>query len=242
MERYPKSAYLMALIPELQRITLRIEPNRIQDVAPLFFGISLANRKGLTINSQLGQDAYALGILENRKGSKFYLEIGAYHPRIYSNTALLRDYGGWSGLSVDPNPHTARSFLDAGLKDSFYEIAVGSTEGVVSLLEKGALSEIKSESDNRQIYHEVKMITPKLLLEDLPPIDYLSLDIEGGELDVLNNWPWESSKPSLITVEHNFRTQEMKEIQKLLHANGYKCFLEDITEFENWYVLQDVVY
>jgi hypothetical protein len=48
-----------------------------------------------------------------------YLEIGAFHPFKYSNTATLRDVFGWIGCSVDPSSEAYKAFFDAGLSERF---------------------------------------------------------------------------------------------------------------------------
>ncbi len=70
-------------------------------------------------------------------------------------------------------------------------------------------------------------------------IDYLSIDTEGSEFDILNsfdfNWKY---KILMITVEHNF-TLKRNEIFELLSRYGYKRVYEDVSMFDDWYVRCD---
>ena len=55
-----------------------------------------------------------------------------------------------------------------------------------------------------------------------PTIDYLSLDVEGAELDILKTIPWEKVDIKVLTVEFNNKEQYKRDIVKLLVENGYK--------------------
>ena len=67
------------------------------------------------------------------------------------------------------------------------------------------------------------------------PIDYMSVDTEGSELDILSNFDFDKFGPSILTVEHNF-TALQDGIDKLLFANGYVRRFKDFTAFDAWYI------
>jgi hypothetical protein len=69
-------------------------------------------------------------------------------------------------------------------------------------------------------------------------IDYLSIDTEGSELDILSNFDFDYYKFKVITVEHNF-TEQREKINQLLTSKGYKQVLREISAFDDWYVLED---
>lgn len=52
-------------------------------------------------------------------------------------------------------------------------------------------------------------------------MDYLSLDTEGSELDILKAFPYQDFRFNCITVEHNFQERERAQILRLLEANAY---------------------
>ena len=81
------------------------------------------------------------------------------------------------------------------------------------------------------------MIGIKELVTTLPQITYLSLDIEGGELEILREYPWNISKPLVITVEHNNVAEIKSSIFKVLTEHGYKRILNNLSNFESWFVL-----
>ena len=66
-------------------------------------------------------------------------------------------------------------------------------------------------------------------------IDYMSVDTEGSELEILLNFPFEHFKFNLISIEHNYGPSRQK-LRKLLQKNGYKPFLEDLSKWDDWFV------
>jgi hypothetical protein len=67
-------------------------------------------------------------------------------------------------------------------------------------------------------------------------MDYLSIDTEGSEYDILSSFNFDKYKFRVITSEHNF-TQNREKIYTLLKKQGYERKFEDISEFDDWYVL-----
>jgi len=195
---------------------------------------TLLAHKG-TLHSQLGQECFVLSQSAGISNPR-YLEIGAYDPVHWSNTASLRESFGWTGFHVDPNPVTARAFDSLGLAHSFIEAAVvGKHQPEVFLHVEGAMSSTSNFSKEKNDL-KVATIQPVDLLKVTKSIDYLSLDIEGGEYDVLVSWPWEVCKPKIITVEHNFMDNQRDKIASLLIPLGYREFLPSLTDFESWFV------
>jgi len=65
--------------------------------------------------------------------------------------------------------------------------------------------------------------------------DYLSIDTEGTEFDILNNFNFNSYKFRVITCEHNYSSNRDK-IFSLLSSNGYKRIMTNISQFDDWYI------
>ena len=72
---------------------------------------------------------------------------------------------------------------------------------------------------------------------DSEQIDYMSVDTEGSELEILRNFDFKKFSPKIVTVEHNF-TDQQKKLDELFMMNGYLRFFKDYTQFDAWYVLQ----
>jgi hypothetical protein len=66
-------------------------------------------------------------------------------------------------------------------------------------------------------------------------IDFLSIDTEGSEFEILGSFDFNSYRFGVICVEHNYSDTREK-IHSLLLANGYRQVHEDLSDFDDWYV------
>jgi hypothetical protein len=66
-------------------------------------------------------------------------------------------------------------------------------------------------------------------------IDYLSVDTEGSELEILSAFDFDRRTIGVITVEHNFGSTR-GELNDLLLSNKYVQFGQDISEYDDWYI------
>jgi len=66
-------------------------------------------------------------------------------------------------------------------------------------------------------------------------IDYLSIDTEDSEYDILTNFHFSEYKIKVITVEHNFTAMREK-IYDLLTRNGYERKYENLSRWDDWYI------
>ena len=66
-------------------------------------------------------------------------------------------------------------------------------------------------------------------------IDYLSIDTEGSEYEILKNFDFEKYVFKIITIEHNYTSMRDK-IFTLLTSKGYKRKYENLSQFDDWYV------
>jgi hypothetical protein len=86
--------------------------------------------------------------------------------------------------------------------------------------------------------HKVSSVSLSSMLEqsDAPAqIDYLSLDTEGSEFEILSSLNWEKHHFNFISVEHNF-SNNRDEINSLLSRKGYRRVLSDISRWDDWFV------
>lgn len=92
-------------------------------------------------------------------------------------------------------------------------------------------------------HHLVNTITLKELLtisESPNYIDYISIDVEGVEYEILKEFPFEIYNFGIITVEHNYEREKRIALNLLLQANGYVRVLEDKSEYDDWYISKDI--
>jgi FkbM family methyltransferase len=175
--------------------------------------------------SQCGQDLIVafvfeeLGILHPS-----YLDLGAYHPRRLSNTFLFYR-GGSSGTCVEPNPKLLDAIRKARPRDLCVQAGIG-TDGarevdyyVMSMDTLNTFSKEEAESIARHGRTQIKGVLkiPVLSLPDLfaryhlAVPDFVSIDIEGQELPVLQSFPWTLGRPTVLCIETLTYTEDKTE-------------------------------
>jgi len=199
--------------------------------------------------SQIRQDLFVLSQL-NFKKNGYFVEFGATNGVTLSNTYLLEKEFGWTGILAEPaicwhddlkknrnaKIETRCVWKDSSSTVNFNEIAEYST--INSYSDKDRHKERRKKGNT----YDVKTISLNELLEkhEAPvDIDYLSIDTEGSEFEILNNFDFSKHSFKVITCEHNFTPMRGK-IFELLVKNGYVRKLEKISDFDDWYVRLDV--
>ena len=94
-------------------------------------------------------------------------------------------------------------------------------------------------NNNQDIYETTTLnsIFKKYLKNNT--IDYLSVDTEGSEYEILQGLNFELYKPNIITVEHNYNIQKRRKIYNLLVSKKYKRVFKSLSRFEDWYIAHD---
>lgn len=163
--------------------------------------------------SQEGEDMLLERFLEHRN-SGFYVDVGAHHPKRFSNTYRLYRRG-WRGLNIDANPGSMALFQRDRSKDINIEAAVSSTHQQLTyyIFSDPALNTFKKDLALERagklysIVREINIITMPLwqLLDQYVPvnigIDLLTVDVEGLDYDVLRSNDWSRYSPEFILVE-----------------------------------------
>lgn len=193
-----------------------------------FFNIFayLFYKKGNCIFSQEGEDLilsrlfYIINDNHNIKDG-FYIDIGAHHPYRYSNTYLFYKKG-WHGINIDALPGSMKSFNRLRKRDINIECGVGKKTEVKKFFvfndpavntfnEKLALE--RSNQYNRSLKITKIVDVPTLPLSEIlnkylpqtngkrQKIDFLSIDGEGLDFDILQSNDWEAYRPTIIVIE-----------------------------------------
>ena len=187
--------------------------------------------------SHFGEDAFIYSYFRNQK-SGFYVDIGAHHPKRYSNTALL--YGnGWCGINVEPDKNLIKLFDKMRRRDTNLCFAVGLKEGkaelhrysdpAVNTLSQIETKRLKSRKWLDKVSVEmVPVRTLGSLLDEYMPrdttIDFLNIDVEGLDLEVLQSNNWEKYQPRVLAVEDlsfNLLHPENSDLYIFLTKKGY---------------------
>lgn len=176
-----------------------------------YFGI---DENARTSFSQMGEDRI-LSIIFAKKKNGFYVDVGAYHPKLYSNTYLLY-LQGWNGINIDPMPNSMKLFNKMRPRDINLEIAIAreSKKREYYIFDESALNGFsKKISKSRHtkgpykvikktniISHSLSEILNKYVTKDRA-IDLLNIDVEGFDLSVLQSNDWKKFAPKVIVVE-----------------------------------------
>lgn len=198
--------------------------------------------------SQIAQDLFVLSEL-NFKKKGFFVEFGATNGVELSNTYLLEKYFDWSGILSEPAKIWHKNLkinrkvnieTDCIWSSSNHVLSFNETEvAELSSIDNFAKNDFHSVSRKNCITYNVKTISLNDLLDkyDSPLfIDYLSIDTEGSEYDILSSFDFSKYKIKIITCEHNYSSQREK-IFQLLTKNNYIRKYTDISKFDDWYVL-----
>jgi FkbM family methyltransferase len=152
-------------------------------------------------------------IFKDRSKVGFYLDIGAFHPIIHSNTYFFYRKG-WRGVNVEPNPQYIAEFarerpddvtINAGLSDKAGMLTYHMWEFAML---NGFYGQdvIDYQIGQGQKYLGAKQVeclaTPDFLARYATrEIDFINLDIETQEPPVLRTWDWVNKRPKLICIE-----------------------------------------
>lgn len=185
--------------------------------------------------SQLGQDVHVLHEIYKGKRNGYFVEIGAYDGIEYSNTYLMEKDYGWKGVLVECNNRWLPSIFQnrdcvfmpyaAYNEDNrileFYDTG----HGLSGLVETN--SHVSSLSAPR-IHVLTKKLTTMLDNARAPNfIEFLSIDTEGSEYEILLHHDFDKYLFGYICVEHNFIIDNRIKIRGLLESKGYVLFREN---------------
>lgn len=164
--------------------------------------------------SQEGEDMILRRLFEKQK-TGFYVDVGAHHPKRFSNTFFFYKKG-WSGINIDAMPNSMSLFNKIRPRDINLEIPLSDkkqklkyymfNEAALNCFSK-EMAEKRDGKDDYKIISEKEMETSTLeeILEKHLPydqeIDFMSIDVEGLDLQVLKSNNWRRFRPKFVLVE-----------------------------------------
>ena len=193
--------------------------------------------------SQIFQDLFVDFMLSKSAG--FFCEVGACDGIVHSNTFWLEKKRNWTGILCEPSIqwhnklklNRPRSIV---VKEPIFSL---SNEELDFVEIKGGRSFLNYKNKNVNFDDDKKKVKLNTIcLNDLfkknnvNEIDYLSLDTEGSEYDILQSIDFKLYAPKIITIEHNYAPIKRKQIFKLMTKEGYKRYFPFISRFDDWYV------
>ena len=195
--------------------------------------------KDKTTFSQYAEDLF-IDILIGYKKKGLYIDIGACHPVILSNTKKFYDRG-WEGLNIEPNPKNYKLFLYQRSKDVNLNIGIGEKDetltfyefdtDTVSTFSKERVEKLKEEGFKLLEEIEIKVLPLWKVFEGVKgQVDFMSIDTEGLDMKVIKSNNWNKYRPKIICIEGNNYDDFFKEVgYKKVIFNGLNSFFTDIT-------------
>lgn len=208
------------------------------------------NQYYLKSHAQLYQDLIVQMFL-NWKHNGYFVEFGATDGYDISNTYLLEKEFGWTGILAEPakqwhsalsqnrNCHIDHSVIwRANEPVMFNERHRGDASVAVEYL---VPENEPTGIDTLQQYSIPGLTLTSLLDKYNAPkdIDYVSMDTEGNELEILQTFDFEKYKVKFFSVEHNEKEIQRQKIFEFLSKKGYDRVLTNISNWDDFYILKE---
>jgi len=198
--------------------------------------------------------------LHQKKG--FYIDVGAHDPEYFSVTKLFYDLG-WSGINVEPQIKYHERLESARKRDINLNIAVSNFRGKAMITEypnADGLSTLSSkmvesyktdkvfgEVTNESRRYKVNTMSLSAIFKKYcneREVNFLKIDVEGFEEEVLLSNDWVLYRPWVICIEANHKVNQWEKILK--NANYIKVFFDGLNEYyladERKYLLESFDY
>lgn len=188
--------------------------------------------------SQAGQDKFVSECLFKNTPKGTFVDIGANDGVKLSNT-LHFENKGWNGLAIEPHPKIYKKLisnrnctcLNLGITSEKGTKIFRSIDGPVNML--SGFVDLYDKRHDERISHEINLHGGKyedievpcnslhgiLEVHNIKHIDFLSIDVEGAELEILRTLDFKRVNVSVITVENNYKDFR---IPRLLQKSGFR--------------------
>jgi FkbM family methyltransferase len=179
-----------------------------------------------TFYSQIGQDKWVLERVFPEVKDGFFLDVGSADGTLLSNTKALEERG-WRGVCIDPFPknmedrtcHMLKEVVFSEMGKTIQFQASGDVGGV-----RDTLGKWKGEALGAPTVEFTTVTLADILERTKAPqlIHFISLDIEGAELEALKGFPFDRYKIGALAVEHNDEEPKRSQIEALMRRHGYR--------------------
>lgn len=181
---------------------------------------------------QNGQDKWVVEKIFKHHRGGFFVDIGANNGIDISNSFYLEQQLGWSGICVEPMPKVFAE-LARNRKCRCVHGCVAAQDGEAEFLEvegnemlSGLASTLNQAHHERILGHRInKLKLPCFRLDTLlrqykvNQVDFMSIDTEGSEMEILRNFDWEGIKINVLCVENTYHGDLLAEF---LYDRGYR--------------------
>jgi FkbM family methyltransferase len=202
----------------------------------------------LQSQSQIDQELIAFLLVGSGGGGGYFVEFGACDGIFASNTYYLEKSQGWTGVLSEPIPHWYEDLKNNRTAKSYPFAVSAHHQGSVEFIEANepGLSTIQGYEDTdrhrllrvdgKRYTVETRTLSDLLHLADSPrQIDYMSMDTEGSELDILATFPFDEYTFRFISIEHN-DSDNRNHIKDFMNLKGYREILPEFSGGEWWFI------
>ena len=191
---------------------------------------------------QCFQDLFVCWKLKKKEKGVF-VEFGADNGVLNSNSYLLEKKYNWNGILIEPNPTILKELKrNRNCKINNYIITDKTNEIIkFECMKDRQHSRIhkksKSQNKNSKIFSVNTITLDDLLLKNKINIgfDFLSIDVEGNEIEVLKGFDIKYWHPKIVVIEHNYKKDIMKFISEYFIKSGYKKELNLFSFNDFWF-------
>lgn len=180
-------------------------------------------------------------LMGSDKMSGFYVDVGAFHPTLFSNTYFFY-LNGWQGINVEARPGSKALFDKIRPRDVNLEVGVSRERGSMTYYFIAEDSQMNSFSPDflRQIemlehvHSQIPVPTlplAEILDQHLPAgqtIDFMNVDVEGHDYEVLASNDWQRFRPRIIVVEDEGLDPRESQIVRMLNGHGYELCAQNV--------------
>jgi hypothetical protein len=175
--------------------------------------------------SQFDEDLFLIDFFKDKKNGKF-VDLGAFHPIRYNNTYLLYKKG-WSGTNIDLNPAAIDMFNIIRTRDDNKCALISDTSNVEKTVYyehnfSAVNSLILTEGLKKVLKKKMKMLSQTF--ENLVDhsFDFLNIDLEGHDYEVLKIIDLNKYKPKLICIEILENSKDKDKIFSHMQKNAFE--------------------
>lgn len=164
--------------------------------------------------SQQHEDQFLLKHFFPKKTNGFFIELGALDGVLYSNTKFFEDERGWNGILIEAAPNLFEQLKQNRPNCELHHCAVCETNGEVEFIGTNAVAGMVHTYDKNQMKHwQEKQLLPSsdemfkvpsrrfdsiVKHNRIKKVDFMVVDVEGGEIEVLNSFDWKIDVSVLI--------------------------------------------
>ena len=240
----------MKIEEQLKRKYLYSKRKNLFKLLYFFFQLFKSKFKSKKLYSNWGIDLLVKDILKKKKRG-IYIDVGCHHPLINNNTNMLYK-NGWKGINIDLDFNSIDMFNYFRPKDDNILSALSNKKGQANLYffhNRAAKNTIsKSRGTGARSIKKIEVNTLDNIIKNskfkIKDIDFLSIDVEGNELNVLKGLNFKKYRPKIISIEFikpnikEFYQHNIKDIEK---SNIYKFMISKKYKLINW-IHDDLVF